>query len=139
MKKKEILQKIENYLIRFDEILYAYVFGSFLHKENYHDVDIAIFLHPDFDKNNFIEYPYGYESKIISDLTSLTKNKIDIVVMNNAALTIRQRIINKGILVFCKDEKSRIKYENSIRKLYIDANNIRKIKRKYLREKISNA
>ena len=76
---------------------------------------------------------------MIRKLTQLAKNKIDFVVMNKTEITLQQRIINKGILLFCKDNSKRISYENYIRKLYIDSANIRKIKRKYLSGKISNA
>jgi len=59
--------------------------------------------------------------------------------MNNADISLQQRIINKGFLLFSKDDRIRISYENLIRKLYIDSENIRRIKRKYLNKKISDA
>ena len=76
---------------------------------------------------------------MISELTLLVRKKVDFIVMNNANITLQQRIINKGILLFSKAERIRISYENYIRKLYIDSENIRRIKRKYLNEKIINA
>ncbi|GBD91794.1 hypothetical protein BMS3Abin04_02526 [bacterium BMS3Abin04] len=139
MEKQEIKKIITEYLIKKDEILIAYIFGSFVHKNKFHDIDIAVYLKNDFNKNDLKKYPYGYESELISDLTKLVRSKIDFIVINNAGITIQHRIVNKGMLLFSKDEKFRISFENYIRKLYIDAENIRKIKRKYLVRKINNA
>ncbi len=138
-KKSKIIEKISIHLQQFNEIEFAYIFGSFISSENYHDIDIAVYLNEKFDKNDFVKYPYGYESGMNSELSKLTKFRIDFVVMNNAEITLQQRIINKGVSLFCKDRRKRIYYENHIRKLYIDMASIRKIKRKYLSRKITNA
>ncbi|MBK8946949.1 MAG: hypothetical protein IPM32_17010 [Ignavibacteriae bacterium] len=137
--KKQIENKITEYLKNRDEVVIAYIFGSFVNKELYHDIDVAVYLVDNFDKNDFKKFPYGYESEFISNLTILTKKGIDFVVMNNAEITIQQRIVNNGICLFSKDETKRIYYENYIRKLYIDSENIRRIKRRYLKRRIANA
>jgi predicted nucleotidyltransferase len=131
--------KISEFLQSKDEIIFAYIFGSFIKNQNYHDIDIAVYLNKYFNKNDLKKFPYGYESILISELTLLAREKIDFIVMNNADITLQQRIINKGTLLFSKDERIRITHENFIRKLYIDAENIRRIKRKYLTKKIINA
>ena len=137
--KQQIIDKLTQFLKEREEILFAYIFGSFVSKENYHDIDIAVFLRSDFDKNNYTEFPYGYESKLLSELNILLKYKIDLLVINNANITIVKKIINNGILLFSKADKKRISFENHIRKLYIDAENLRKIKKRYLQRKINNA
>lgn len=94
------------------KIVFAYIFGSFVNKDKYHDIDVAVFLKKDFNKFNNAMFPYGYESEFISNLTILTKKKIDFIVINNAEITIQQRIVNNGICLFSKDELKRINYEN---------------------------
>lgn len=137
--KLGIIEKIRNFLFEKEEIIFAYIFGSFVNKEYYNDIDIAVYLDREFNKNDVTKFPYGYESNLISELSLLAREKIDFVVINNSDITLQQRIVNKGVIIFSKDEKKRISYENYIRKLYIDADNIRKIKRKYLVRKIINA
>jgi len=139
MNKEEIKNKIKDFLSVKPEISFAYIFGSFTEKEQFHDIDTAVYLDKDFDKNDLKKFPYGYESFLISELNLLIRKNIDIVVMNNAEITIQQRIVNKGILLFSKDEPMRIYYENLIRKLYIDAEPLRKIKRYYLSRNTGNA
>lgn len=137
--KKHIKETISNFLYNKEEILFAYIFGSFVNKEYYHDIDIAVFLNDEFDKDNFVKFPYGYESDITANLNLILRNDIDFVVINNSEILLQKRIIENGELIFSKDEKKRIYFENYIRKLYIDSTYLRKIKRLYLSEKIKNA
>jgi predicted nucleotidyltransferase len=132
MNKSEIIDNITKMLQGNAEILFAYVFGSFVRRDDYHDIDIAVYLKTEFDKNNNIKFPYGYESGLISELNRLVRKEIDFVVMNNADITLQQRIINKGRLLFSKNDRTRLRYENYIRKLYIDAEQLRKVRRYYL-------
>jgi len=137
--KKHIENKIIEYLNKREEILFAYIFGSFISKDHYHDIDIAVYLTENFDKNDTKKFPYGYESYMIPELNLLTRKNIDFIVMNSADIVIQKKIITQGKLLFCKDERKRIYYENYIRKIYIDTEELRKIKRHYLSNKITNA
>ncbi len=139
LEKKQIQNKIAEYLRERDEVIFAYLFGSFVGKEYYHDVDVAVYLSDNFDKNDLKKFPYGYESGMISQLNILVRKNIDFIVMNNAELYIQKKIINEGVLLFSKNERKRINYENYIRKMYIDTAHFRKIRRYYLTEKIKNA
>jgi len=137
--KKQIEDKITDYLGRRDEVLFAYIFGSFAERDNYHDIDIAVYLKDDFDKNDFKKFPYGYESGVTADLNLLVRKDVDFVVMNSAEILIQKRIIDRGKRILSKDERKRISYENYIRKLYIDMAHLRNIRRHYLSGKIKNA
>lgn len=137
--KKHIENKIVECLSKKEEILFAYIFGTFVSKNHYHDIDIAVYLSENFDKNDTKKFPYGYESSIISELNLLVRKNIDFIVMNNANILIQKKIIRQGKLLFCRDERKRIYYENHIRKLYIDTEDLRKIRRYYLSNKIINA
>jgi predicted nucleotidyltransferase len=139
MNKKEIEQKITDYLFNYDEILISYLFGSFVSKKYFHDIDIAVYLRNNFNKNDFKKYPFGYESEFSSNLSHLLKIKVDFLVLNDTEILFQQRVINNGKILFSKDDKFRIYYENHIRKLYIDLEPVRKIHNFYLNQKILNA
>ena len=139
MNKDAIKKNIAGFLREKKEITFAYLFGSFVQKDNFHDIDIALYLARDFNKNDLEKFPYGYESRLISEINLLVREKIDLIVMNNAEILIQQRIINKGYLLFSRDERVRISYENFIRKLYIDTESLRSIKKHYLSLRINNA
>ncbi len=135
--KEQIKDIIAEYLHETEEIIFAYIFGSFVAKEYYHDIDVAVYLSDNFDKNDLMKYQYGYESSLVAKLMKLLHtDKIDLVVLNNAPLLITNRIINTGILLFDKDKFNRIYFENKSRKMFVDTENIRKIKTYYLVKKI---
>jgi uncharacterized protein len=139
MNKEEVRNKAAEYLYSREEILSAYIFGSFVNREKYHDIDIAVRLKNDFIKNDLKKFPYGYESYLIAEMTQLLRFDVDIIVMNNAEILIQQRIVNKGITIVSKDEAERIRYENFIRKMYIDTEQLRNIKYFYLNKRITGA
>ena len=137
MNKKVIENKIKKLLYNRDEISFAYIFGSFVQTEHYHDIDVAVYLTNDFNKNDLKKFPYGYESSIAGALTTLLHtDKIDIVVLNTAPLLITNRIINTGKPLFDKDKFNRVAFENGNRKMFIDNENFRKIRTYYLLKKI---
>ena len=136
--KKSIENKISEFLQSKQEISFAYIFGSFVQRAQYHDIDIAVYLSDDFNKNDLKKFPYGYESSIAAALTNLLHtDKIDIVVLNTAPLLITNRIINTGKLLFDKNKFNRIAFENNSRKMFIDNENFRKIRTYYLLIKIN--
>ena len=138
MTRTEIKNKLIDCLIERDEIVFAYLFGSFLKTDDYHDIDIAVFISDRFLKDNSGEFTFGYESLIAGSIIKvMNMHKIDVVLLNNAPLLITNRIINKGELLFEKDRFKRIAFENYYRKLFIDTENFRKIKTYYLKNKIN--
>jgi len=137
--KENIIQLITNYLEKKEEIIYAYIFGSFVQRKFYHDVDIAVFIKPDFNYKDFDKYCYGYESEVIAKLEHIIREKVDFVIINKANLTIQKNILKTNILLFDKNKYQRVSFENSVRKKYIDAEKIRRIKKTYFSKKIENA
>ena len=63
--KTNIRNKITEYLSGRPEISFAYLFGSFVEIDNYKDIDIAVYIKPDFDFNEQKKYPFGYEADLL--------------------------------------------------------------------------
>ena len=138
--KKEVFNKLKNFLSDREEIDFAYLFGSFVKLDHYHDIDIAVYLEKNFNPDDYKKFPYGYESNLIADISALLRtDKIDLVIFNKAGILIQQRIINSGMLLFERNRYKRINYENYIRSLYIDAESLRRIKMFYLKRYLNNA
>jgi predicted nucleotidyltransferase len=127
--KINIENKIKEYLSGRSEINFAYVFGSFNEKDTYHDIDIAVYLNPDFDVSKKSKYPFGYEAELLGNLNIILRtDKIDLLILNKANLLAATQVYNSGKLLFERDRFFRIKIENSARKEFIDTENFRKIK-----------
>ncbi len=133
--KNKIKEIICCYLESKQEILFAYLFGSFCLKDKYRDIDIAVYLNPEFNFRDTDKYPYGYESDIIGELNlKLKTDNIDFIVLNKANLLLSKQVYNTGVLLFERDRFFRIKVVNSIRKEYIDTRHLSQIRELYTKK-----
>ncbi len=130
---------IGDFLYSKQEVLFAYIFGSFVRSDHYHGIDVAVYLERSLNFEDAVKYPYGYESLMMGKLSRLTRVNIDFVIMNKAEIVLSQRIVNGSILLFSKDDRTRIQYEHYVRCLYIDTEHLRGIQRYYLRKHINDA
>jgi hypothetical protein len=66
-------------------------------------------------------YPFGYKAAVLTDLMkSLKTNNVDLVVLNDAPLLLRHRVVSLGKLVFSRDEKKRVGFQVDIINRYSD-------------------
>jgi predicted nucleotidyltransferase len=47
--RKEIERIVKDFLLKKDEIEFAYFFGSIVNSEAFHDIDIAVYLNKNFN------------------------------------------------------------------------------------------
>lgn len=89
------LDAIKSLIYKRDEILFAYVHGSFL-EGRFRDLDLAVYL----DRENGISYSLELESAIEETLDY----PVDLRVLNNAPLAFKFRVMEKGLLLFSRDD-----------------------------------
>ncbi|MBM3700796.1 MAG: nucleotidyltransferase domain-containing protein [Actinobacteria bacterium] len=125
-----IIPELKSYFIKRKEIIFAYIFGSLVQKtaNKLSDIDIAILINEeDVDEK---DYRYGYQAEILTDLMQeLKTDKVDLVILNSAGILIKHRVIYFGKLIYCTDEKERVKFQVETVNKYMDY--------KMLRRKIS--
>lgn len=74
MNKKLIIAAIRDYFVKQEDILFAYVFGSFLKDGRYRDIDLAVYSRkPDLMKLGSMR----------TDLVALTIKEIDLIYWND--------------------------------------------------------
>lgn len=108
----DIIRNLRKYFKEKKEVDLAYIFGSTVSgKTNaLSDIDIAILI----DKKQIKEtlYPYGYKAHIIADLMKLLKtNRVDLVILNEAPLLLKHRVLYTGKLIYSKNESLRIQFQ----------------------------
>lgn len=124
--------KCKDILIRYENIIFAYIFGSFiqgkLRKDS--DLDIAVYLENDIDIETYLE--------IKMDLMDACKREIDLVILNNATPLLKYEVYRNSILLFTRDKhletgyKVKTLFEYNDIKRYINLsydNNIDRLKR----------
>lgn len=101
-----ILQ-IKNILRKDNDIIFAYLYGSYafrtIHKES--DIDIAVYI-----KEGDLEFYLKKDNELLSTL-SLISSKIDIRILNVMPLVLKFEVISEGKLLFSKDEEKRVDFE----------------------------
>lgn len=100
-------------------VLVAYLFGSFLNRDGFNDIDIAVLL--DLKALNghggFFDYQVDSALRIERELRSFP---VDIVILNEAPLPLRFRVVSEGRLLVSKDEGLRTEFEARTRVQFFD-------------------
>ena len=99
-------------------VILAYLFGSTVRGDagRLSDVDIGVLLDEKIPKKD----RFDLELKLISDIAILIKkNKIDLIILNEASLLLAYNILKTGIILK-SDEKERVKFETKVLSMYLD-------------------
>ena len=101
-----IVEKLGNYFEKRDDIVMAFVFGSWAkgHEGTESDIDIAVYFKPE---NNILEWEstdsqYESEREIWLDIERIVEKDVDLLVLNRAAATVADSAL-KGYPIIIKD------------------------------------
>lgn len=117
--REKVISKINSVLFEKSEIIFAYIFGSFIEPNMicFRDIDLGVFVDENYIKlRNHIDYAIELSLELES---TIKKYPIDVVVVNKASLSLAFKIIH-GNLLFTKNENLWIEYVKKICLLYHD-------------------
>jgi len=126
--KEEIVDAISTFLQQHGEIYAAYLFGLFITKESFADIDLGVLLRR--EPEDILEYEIELESK----LEKLERFRLDVRVLNRAPISFAQNVIRYGRLIIDREPNIRSDFENYVLKKYFDFARFRRI---YLAEVIN--
>jgi predicted nucleotidyltransferase len=112
-------KRVVEFLSKQECVKLAYLFGSVAEgKEGrLSDVDLAVFLDESLSKKE----RFNLQLKLISELTSIMKtDRIDLVIMNNAPLSLNYEIIKANHPLLVSDKGKKIDFEHGILSGYLD-------------------
>lgn len=112
--KKAIEQNLRNSLQKHEEISFAYLHGSFVEKNEFRDIDIAVYL-KDLPAS-ILEYELQMEAELITSTNCI----IDVRVLNTSPLSFRYHVIRKGIPLVVRDEDERAEFQEATLSRYFD-------------------
>jgi len=102
-KKEKIVKKIIHTLTKEREIIFAYLFGSFLDGLSFRDIDIGIYI-----EKSRPEQTFDYELELcrkISKACNLPFDIVEVKVLNFAPHPFLNSIFRDGKLLFSRNEK----------------------------------
>ncbi len=115
MDKQTLETRITHYLREREEILFAFVFGSFLTRDNYRDIDIALF---------FKNPPGLLELGLIhTELSEILQTKIDVLPLNGLpekSPVMAHQVASTGKLVKNNDEDALVAFRENTMRQYFD-------------------
>ena len=117
--KQLIKESLTRILAGREEILFAYLFGSFVHDPGFHDLDVGIYLRED-------AFPFpgprgAFDLEIAAGL-DLEKNlgyPVDVKVLNQAPVALCHAATN-GTVLFSRDEAQRLRWVDTPWDRYLD-------------------
>lgn len=113
----KVTSQIKDYLFAREDIVFAYIFGSFATGEAHFnsDIDIAIYT-----KNYLETLELG---GIVVDLEEMIEQRIDIVILNDRPKEhpeLAYRIVAEGELLFNKDHETFVNFKTDAFLYYLD-------------------
>jgi predicted nucleotidyltransferase len=118
MDKSNALERISFILAGFEEIDLAYVFGSFLERDDFRDIDIAIY----FSQEQSPYQRFKLSQRIASDLENGLEPRVDfdIRILNHAPVYFQYEVISNGKVVLERDRERRVDFEAHLISEYLD-------------------
>lgn len=94
----DIAKKCRDTLIKYETIIFAYIFGSFVQNKLKagSDIDIAIYLEEDLGADIYIE--------IKNTLSDDIKREVDLVILNEAPPLLKYEIYKNNLLLFTRNK-----------------------------------
>jgi predicted nucleotidyltransferase len=94
----EVIKKCKSILIEYENIVFAYIFGSYVtgNIRRNSDIDIGIYLEKKMGPKEYL--------KIKMDLTEACGREVDLVILNDATPLLRYEIYKNNMLLFTRDK-----------------------------------
>lgn len=97
------MNDIKKHLSKRADIVFAYVFGSFLDAPSFRDIDIGVYV-KDVKKEQVFDVELAL-SKIISDTINMPIDIIEVKVLNFTPSSFLNNIFSHGELIFSNNDK----------------------------------
>ncbi|RMF91000.1 MAG: nucleotidyltransferase domain-containing protein [Nitrospinota bacterium] len=108
--RDQIRQRFKEVLESCNDIVFAYLYGSFARGEPFRDVDVALYTSGEKD--------FHYEARLSYRLKQLTGLEVDVRVINHAPVPFLYEIFREGKLLFSCNESLRTNLIDKVSRQY---------------------
>ncbi|HHY58779.1 MAG TPA: nucleotidyltransferase domain-containing protein [Chloroflexi bacterium] len=115
----EEIQRLSHYLASQPEVLVAYLFGSYARGSAtpHSDLDIAVLAPQEISREQAFRLRLTWIDAVQG---LLHREAVDVVILNQAPLALRYRVLRDGRVLACQDEQLRILYQADTVSRYLD-------------------
>lgn len=118
MDKSSFLANISKILAGLKEVDTAYIFGSFLEREEFNDIDVALLLSENLDPYQSLKFSLRVAGELERQIKP--RFEFDVKILNSSPIEFQFEVIKKGRVIFSRDEFRRIDYESEVISAYLD-------------------
>jgi hypothetical protein len=114
--REQLTQKLKDQLEQRQEIIFSYLYGSFVEGEYFRDIDVAVYVDEQIvPEDKALEYTF----KLADILESETKLPVDVRALNYTTLGFKYHVTTGKVLT-CQDDDLRAYVVGKIWTLYFD-------------------
>ncbi len=114
MERGEVLSRLRGLLEPKEEIIFAYLHGSFAEGLPYNDIDLAVYV----DRAR-VEDLFDYEMDLSVELTRALRFPVDVRVLNDAPLGFKHSVL-QGEPILVRDEEFLADFIEHVAREYMD-------------------
>jgi len=118
MDRKSMMERVGQIISKYPEVQTAYVFGSFLEREDFRDIDIALLFSENYSSYRALKLALHIGSDL--DLGIKPGRDFDVRVLNNAHPEFQYEVVKNGRSVFSRNKQERYDFEAEVISAYLD-------------------
>ena len=108
--KARVTVALRDLLVFREEVLFAYLHGSFVSGNKFRDIDVAVYLdHGRWTRRASLQY----QANLAKDLSRTLRLPVDVTVLNVAPLGLRHDAVSGRVLV-CREDGTRIHFADRV-------------------------
>jgi len=115
--RERIKEVLSRFLGEMEEVLFAYLHGSFVEGRPFHDIDMGVFVE---ESKVPKEKALDFEISTSLKLEEIIKMPTDVRVINFAPISFKYEVIKGGKLILTKEDEKRVDFETSTYSAYFD-------------------
>jgi len=118
MDKSSFLADIGRIVAGLKEVDVAYIFGSFLERNEFNDIDVALLLSEGMDPYKSLKFSLRVAGELERQIRP--RLEFDVKILNSSPIEFQFEVIKKGSVIFSRDKSRRVDYEFEVISAYLD-------------------
>ena len=114
-----LIATLHRSLSSFNEVSFAYLFGSAARGGDFRDIDVAVYLMP-YDTSSYERFKLAMRIGRMVEKALFIRREVDVRILNEAPLLFQYEVMRTGRLIFQRRQQRRIRYEEHLLSKYLD-------------------